>query len=138
MGDPRLLRVAEPVRDLRSDELGSLLTDLYGTVKTYDGVGIAAPQIGVKLQVVIFGCDANPRYPDVPPVPETVLINPVITVLGDDEDQAWEGCLSVPGLRGWVPRPSTSATPGSTATAIRLTGRSTASTPASFSTNAIN
>ena len=104
MGDPRLLRVAEPVRRFDTPELRALITDLFDTMHAAHGAGLAAPQIAVDLAVVIFGFRRNERYPDAPPVPETVLINPVITPLGDAEEEAWEGCLSVPGLRGMVPR----------------------------------
>ena len=105
MGDPRLLRVAPPVTQFDSDELHLLITDMLDTMRAANGAGLAAPQIGVDLQLVIFGTDdVNPRYPDAPPVPRTVLINPVITPLGDEEQQDWEGCLSVPGLRAVVPR----------------------------------
>ena len=105
MGDPRLLRVAPPVAQFDTDELHLLITDMLDTMRAANGAGLAAPQIGVDLQLVIFGTDdVNPRYPDAPPVPRTVLINPVITPLGDDEQQDWEGCLSVPGLRAVVPR----------------------------------
>lgn len=105
MGDARLLRVAQPVREFDTADLQQLIRDLSDTMHAADGAGLAAPQIGVDLQVVIFGSDAvNPRYPDVPPVPRTVLCNPVITPLSDEEEEGWEGCLSVPGLRGVVPR----------------------------------
>jgi len=104
MGDPRLLRVARPVTTFGSAELGALITDMTDTMRAADGAGLAAPQIGVDLQVVIFGFEHNQRYPDEPPVPLTVLINPTITPLTSEEREGWEGCLSVPGLRGWVPR----------------------------------
>lgn len=104
MGDPRLLRVAQPVRAFHTPELHALVGDLFETMHAVDGAGLAAPQIGVDLALVIFGFRQNARYPDAPPVPETVLINPVITPLSDDEIEGWEGCLSVPGLRGVVPR----------------------------------
>jgi peptide deformylase len=108
MGDPRLLRVAEPVRDFENDGVKELLVDMFDTMRAANGAGLAAPQIGVPLRVVIFGTDdpavPNPRYPDADPVPRTVLINPVITVLSDELEEGWEGCLSVPGLRGVVPR----------------------------------
>lgn len=105
MGDPRLLRIAQPVTRFDSDELHLLVTDMLDTMRAANGAGLAAPQIGVDLQVVVFGSDApNPRYPDRPLVPATVLINPVITPIGIEESQDWEGCLSVPGLRGRVPR----------------------------------
>lgn len=104
MGDPRLLRQAEPVRNFGTPELNALIEDMFDTMRAANGAGLAAPQIGVNLQVVIFGFKQNPRYPDAPPVPETVLINPVITPLSGDMEDGWEGCLSVPGLRGVVPR----------------------------------
>ncbi len=105
MGDPRLLRVAQPVTQFDTDELHLLITDLLDTMHAANGAGLAAPQIGVDLQLVIFGTNtANPRYPDAPPVPRTVLVNPVITPLGTEEIDDWEGCLSVPGLRAMVPR----------------------------------
>ena len=105
MGDPRLLRHAQPVIRFDTPELHQLVADLQDTMVAANGAGLAAPQIGVDLQVVIFGSGApNPRYPDAPVVPRTVLVNPVITPLGDEEEEGWEGCLSVPGLRGVVPR----------------------------------
>jgi peptide deformylase len=105
MGDPRLLRMAEPVKAFDTPELHALVNDLRETMVAVNGAGLAAPQIGVNLQVVIFGSTSrNPRYPDRPLVPPTVLINPVITPLGPEEEEDWEGCLSVPGLRGVVPR----------------------------------
>ena len=104
MGDLRLLRVAEPVRHFDTPQLHALVADLFDTMHDANGAGLAAPQIGVDLAVVIFGFKHNERYPDAPPVPETVLINPQITPLGDAQEEAWEGCLSVPGLRGMVPR----------------------------------
>ena len=105
MGDPRLLRVAQKVEKFDSDALHLLVTDLLDTMRAANGAGLAAPQIGVDLQVVIFGSDErNPRYPDRPLVPRTVLVNPTITPLGEDQESDWEGCLSVPGLRGVVPR----------------------------------
>ena len=105
MGDARLLRHAQPVTRFDTPELHALVQDLLDTMAAANGAGLAAPQIGVDLQVVIFGSDQpNPRYPEAPVVPRTVLINPVITPLGDEEEEGWEGCLSVPGLRGVVPR----------------------------------
>ena len=105
MGDARLLRVAQPVAEFDTDEIHLLVSDMFDTMKAANGAGLAAPQIGVDLQLVIFGTDApNPRYPDAPLVPRTVLLNPVITPIGDEEEEGWEGCLSVPGLRGVVPR----------------------------------
>lgn len=105
MGDPRLLRVAEPVTAWDTPELHRLIEDMQHTMAAVQGAGLAAPQIGENLQLVIFGSTApNPRYPGRPLVPRTVLINPVITPLGPDEEEDWEGCLSVPGLRGVVPR----------------------------------
>ena len=113
MGDPRLLRTAKPVIDFDTDALHFLISDMLDTMRAANGAGLAAPQIGVDLQVVIFGSnDRNPRYPDRPLIPPTVLINPVITPVDEAEDLDWEGCLSVPGLRGMVPR----------WTAIRYTG----------------
>jgi peptide deformylase len=105
MGDPRLLRMAQPVQAFDTPSLHGLIVDLLDTMRAANGAGLAAPQIGVDLQVVIFGSDQpNVRYPEAPLVPRTVLINPVITPLGDEEEEGWEGCLSVPGLRGRVPR----------------------------------
>lgn len=105
MGDDRLLRVAEPVQTFDTPQLHDLIADMQETMAAVNGAGLAAPQIGVNLQLVIFGSTAvNPRYPDRPLVPRTVLINPVITPLGTQEEEDWEGCLSVPGLRGVVPR----------------------------------
>lgn len=104
MGDPRLLRVAQPVREFGTPELRRLVDDMFETMAAARGAGLAAPQIGVDLQLVIFGLERNQRYPEAPPVPATVLINPVITPLSEAEEEGWEGCLSVPGLRGVVPR----------------------------------
>ena len=104
MGDPRLLRQAEPVARFSTPELESLVQDLSDTMRAANGAGLAAPQIGVNLQVVIFGFASNARYPDAPPVPETVLVNPLLTPLSEQTEEDWEGCLSVPGLRGMVPR----------------------------------
>lgn len=104
MGDPRLLSVAKPVTQFGTAELDALIADLFDTMAAANGAGLAAPQIGVDQAVVIFGFDRNERYPDAPAVPRTVLINPVITPLSDLEEEGWEGCLSVPGLRGVVPR----------------------------------
>ncbi len=105
MGDARLLRVAQPVTEFDSDALHLLVRDMFETMRSVNGAGLAAPQIGVDLQLVIFGTDAvNPRYPDAPLVPRTVLCNPIITPLSDEQEDGWEGCLSVPGLRGLVPR----------------------------------
>ena len=105
MGDARLLRMAQPVTEFDSDALHLLVTDMLDTMRAANGAGLAAPQIGVDLQLVIFGSfERNPRYPDRPTVPPTVLINPTITPLGDAQESDWEGCLSVPGLRGLVPR----------------------------------
>jgi len=105
MGDPRLLRVAQAVTAFDTPELHQLIADMEETMLAANGAGLAAPQIGVDLQVVIFGTGRpNPRYPDAPIVPRTVLINPVITPLDAEEEEGWEGCLSVPGLRGVVPR----------------------------------
>ena len=105
MGDPRLLRIAQPVTAFDTPELRALIDDMFETMHAVSGAGLAAPQIGVDLALVIFGfAQGNQRYPDAPPVPETVLINPTITPLDDAMEEGWEGCLSVPGLRGVVPR----------------------------------
>ncbi len=104
MGDPRLLRIAEPVAQFDTPELHALIADMFETMHALNGAGLAAPQIGVNLRLVIFGFSSSPRYPDADAVPETVLINPVISFIGDEQEDGWEGCLSVPGLRGVVPR----------------------------------
>ena len=105
MGDERLLRTAPAVTAFDTPELHALVADLLETMAAANGAGLAAPQIGVNLQVVIFGSgQINPRYPDEPPFPQTILLNPVITPLGDEEQEGWEGCLSVPGMRAIVPR----------------------------------
>ena len=104
MGDPRLLRVAEPVTEFDTPAMRELIADMFDTMHAANGAGLAAPQIGVNLQLVIFGFKDNQRYPDAPQVPETVLINPVLTPLSDEKEESFEGCLSVPGLRGSVPR----------------------------------
>ena len=104
MGDPRLLRVAEPVTEFGTPEMEALIADMFDTMHAANGAGLAAPQIGVNLQLVIYGFKDNQRYPEAPPVPETVLINPILTPLSDEMDEAFEGCLSVPGLRGVVER----------------------------------
>jgi peptide deformylase len=107
MGDPLLLQRAKPVERFDTPELHELIRDLDDTMRAKNGAGIAAPQIGVSLQVVIFGVGANPRYPDAEQVPYTVLINPVLEPLGTETEEGWEGCLSVPGMRGLVPRHKT-------------------------------
>ena len=104
MADARLLQRAESVSRFDAQELHELLADMRDTMHALNGAGLAAPQIGVGLRVVIFGVQANPRYPDVESVPDTVLINPVVTPLGDAIEEDWEGCMSVPGMRGLVPR----------------------------------
>jgi peptide deformylase len=104
MGDPRLFQKSVAVEKFATPELAELLQDMRDTMAHLNGAGLAAPQIGVLLRVVIFGVHANPRYPDVDEVPDTVLINPVITPLSDEMEECWEGCLSVPGMRGVVPR----------------------------------
>ena len=105
MGDARLLRIAQPVTTFDTDELHLLISDMFETMRSVNGAGLAAPQIGVDLQLVIFGTDQiNPRYPSAPVVPRTVLLNPIITPVSEEEEDGWEGCLSVPGLRGVVPR----------------------------------
>jgi peptide deformylase len=104
MGDPRLLRLAPPVERFATPELRTLVADMFETMRAVNGAGLAAPQIGVDMQLVIFGFDRNERYPEAPAVPATVLLNPVIEPIGDVMEEGWEGCLSVPGLRGIVPR----------------------------------
>ena len=104
MGDPRLWQNSLPVDAFGTPALLSLLDDMRDTMAHLNGAGLAAPQIAVPLRVVIFGVTANPRYPGIEPVPDTVLINPVLTPLGEETEEGWEGCLSVPGMRGWVPR----------------------------------
>jgi peptide deformylase len=108
MGDPRLLRVAEPVHDFGTEALRTLVADMFDTMHAANGAGLAAPQIGVPLRVVIFGyadpAMRNPRYPDADPVPQTILLNPVLEPLSEQMEEGWEGCLSVPGLRGVVER----------------------------------
>ena len=104
MGDPRLLQPSEPVARFGTRELETLLQDMRDTMAAHNGAGLAAPQIGVPLRVVIFGVEFNPRYPDAEPVPYTELVNPVLAPVGDEQEDGWEGCLSVPGLRGVVPR----------------------------------
>jgi peptide deformylase len=104
MGDPRLLRRADPVTEFDTPAMRELIACMFDTMHAANGAGLAAPQIGINLQLVIFGFRQNLRYPDAPPVPETVLINPVLTPLSQETAEDWEGCLSVPGLRGVVPR----------------------------------
>ena len=104
IGDPRLLRVSRPVTEFNTLTLDALVADMIDTMRHLDGVGLAAPQIGVDLRLVIFGFEASERYPVAPAVPFTILINPLLEPLSGDEEEGWEGCLSVPGLRGWVPR----------------------------------
>ena len=104
MGHPTLLEVAKPVEKFNTSELDSIIEDMIDTMRENDGAGLAAPQIGLGMQLVIFGFDSNERYPEADQVPFTVLINPVITPIGNEEEDGWEGCLSVPGLMGVVPR----------------------------------
>ena len=104
MGDARLLDVSEEVTDPTSDNIKMLLNDMLDSMEANHGAGLAAPQIGVFQRVVIFGCESNPRYPDMEPIPFTILINPIIEVLDEEITESWEGCLSVPGMRGLVPR----------------------------------
>ena len=104
MGDPRLLRIAKPVEQFDTPEMRELIADMFETMKHANGAGLAAPQIGVGQRVVIFGVTSNPRYPDAEEVPFTVLVNPQITLLTREVEEGWEGCLSVPGMRGVVPR----------------------------------
>jgi peptide deformylase len=104
MGDPRLLQVSRRVESFGTPELHALVADMQDTMRALNGAGLAAPQIGIDLQVVIFGVDANPRYPQAEPVPHTVLVNPQLEPIGEELEEGWEGCLSVPGMRGLVPR----------------------------------
>ncbi|MCK5002797.1 MAG: peptide deformylase [Gammaproteobacteria bacterium] len=104
MGNPLLLQCAKEITEFNTPELNKLIRDMQDTMQAEDGAGLAAPQIGVSLRLVIFGVDHNPRYPDAETVPETILINPTITPVDETMDEAWEGCLSLPGLRGMVPR----------------------------------
>ena len=104
MGDPRLLEIAKPVAAFGMPELQALIADMHDTMAALDGAGLAAPQIGVGLQVVIFGMGHNPRYPDAENVPYTILVNPTLTPVSEEIEEGWEGCLSVPGMRGVVPR----------------------------------
>jgi peptide deformylase len=104
MGDPRLWQKSLPVTNFNTAELDDLLRDMRDTMAHLNGAGLAAPQIAVPRRVVIFGVTANPRYPGIEPVPDTVLINPELTPLSEEIEEGWEGCLSVPGMRGWVPR----------------------------------
>ena len=104
MGDPRLWQKSQPIAQFDTPELQELLRDMRDTMAHLNGAGLAAPQIGVPLRLVIFGVTSNPRYPGIDDVPDTVLINPVLTPLSDEIEEGWEGCLSVPGMRGWVPR----------------------------------
>ena len=104
MGDPLLFQVAEPVREFDTPQLDALIADMFDTMAALNGAGLAAPQIGVSQRVVIFGVEANPRYPEAEPVPTTVLINPIIGFLSEETEEGWEGCLSVPGMRGVVRR----------------------------------
>jgi peptide deformylase len=104
MGDPLLLQESQPVTEFNTPDLDNLIADMFDTMHAQSGAGLAAPQIGVMRRVVIFGVEANPRYPEAESVPTTVLINPIIEPIGEDADLGWEGCLSVPGMRGLVPR----------------------------------
>jgi peptide deformylase len=106
MGDPKLYLPSEPVGDFNTPELASIIEDMFDTMAEYNGVGLAAPQIGINKRIIIFGLEANSRYPDVEPVPQTILINPDISPVGDALVEVWEGCLSIPGMRGLVVRPA--------------------------------
>ena len=106
MGDPRLLARAKPVADFDTPELHELVKNMIETMRALNGAGLAAPQIGVDLRVVVFEVNGNPRYPEVEPIPLSVLINPVLTPVGEEMEEGWEGCLSIPGMRGLVPRHS--------------------------------
>jgi peptide deformylase len=103
-GDARLLRMARPVEHFDTPELHALIADLFDTMRAANGAGLAAPQIGADVALVVFGFERNTRYPNAEPVPTTVLLNPIVEPVGSDETEDWEGCLSVPGMRGWVPR----------------------------------
>jgi len=104
MGDPRLLRIAKPVEQFDTPDLHTLIADMFETMQAAGGVGLAAPQVGVDLQLAIFGFEKSDRYPDAPSVPRTILLNPHITPLTEEKEEGWEGCLSVPGMRGVVER----------------------------------
>ena len=104
LGDPRLLQVANKVREFNTPELDALIADMFDTMEAEQGAGLAAPQIGTDLRIVIFGFDSNPRYPDNNPVPRTILINPQIIPLNNEKEEDWEGCLSIPHMRGMVSR----------------------------------
>ncbi len=104
MGDARLLRVARPIAKFGTPELRELVADMFDTMRAVGGVGLAAPQIGVDLRLVVFGFEHSERYPEAPEVPLTILANPTLEMLSDEIEGGWEGCLSVPGMRGWVPR----------------------------------
>jgi len=104
MGDPELYQSCEPVQEFNTSVLTGIIEDMFDTMAEHNGVGLAAPQIGIQKRIVIFGLESNPRYPDAETVPETILINPVITPVGDLQEEGWEGCLSIPGMRGLVPR----------------------------------
>ncbi|HFQ91265.1 MAG TPA: peptide deformylase, partial [Chromatiales bacterium] len=104
IGNPRLLQVARPVTAFNTPELHGIIQDMFDTMAAHDGAGLAAPQIGIGLRIVIFGLEENPRYPDAETVPMTVLINPQLMALDDVMEEDWEGCLSVPDMRGLVPR----------------------------------
>jgi peptide deformylase len=104
MGDPLLFQIAQPVREFDTPQLHALIADMFDTMAALNGAGLAAPQIGVSERIVIFGVEANPRYPEVEPVPTTVLINPIIELSSQETEEGWEGCLSVPGMRGVVNR----------------------------------
>jgi len=106
IGDPRLREISQPVEEFDTPELHGLVADMFDTMAAADGAGLAAPQIGALKRVMIFGVELNPRYPDAEPVPTTVLVNPEWTVIDNTEISGWEGCLSVPGMRGYVPRHS--------------------------------
>jgi len=106
MGNPLLYEPSLPVEEFNTPELSNIITDMFDTMAEYQGVGLAAPQIGIRKRIVIFGLESSTRYPDVEAVPETILINPVITTIGDETSDAWEGCLSIPVMRGLVNRPA--------------------------------
>ncbi len=136
LGHPLLRQTAAPVTEFDTPSLHELVHDMLDTMRANNGAGLAAIQIGVLQRVVVFELEHNPRYPDAEPVPLTVLVNPEIELLGDERESGWEGCLSVPGLRGLVPRHRRLRYAGATSWAGRSTGRSVISTPASCSTSA--
>lgn len=136
MGDPRLLEKSRPVEAFGTTELRTLIGDMQDTMRAANGAGLAAPQVGIGLRVVIFGFEASPRYPQAEPVPFTILVNPVVTPLAEEMEEGWEGCLSVPGLRGMCRAGCICAIAASMPKASRSSARRAGFMPASCSTNA--